>query len=362
MTIGSNQYIPCLRWKQGEYQALSRLSLSARDSIVPLIEVAEIGFDFETKTDSKTIDEHLRTFANRVRQKWGISECFIDMRYIEPSELMSDGQHPGEFIFNDLRSKGVLAIPAIRIQEELRYQAVIHQVVKTDGRGLCIRVNIEEVAKRDFDKKVQDLILGYKLSIEECDFIIDLISPNFDPIDRFAVLLTNYIQSLPNLERWRSFGIIGTSFPKNLSGLTKGISIFPRNEWRLYKLLVAQLNKIRVRIPSFGDYAINHPDLLSLDMRLLKPNASVRYTIDEKWLVAKGQNVRDFGFDQYKELCQKIIRSKYYYGTEFSEGDKYIYSCANDKVSTGNLSTWRWVGTNHHIETVAKDVAKLAAS
>jgi hypothetical protein len=355
-------YIPCLRWKQGEYQALNKLSSIAQDSIMPLIEVAEIGFDFESRTCCKTIDEHLYPFAKRVRDKWGKKECFVDIRHIGASKLMANGQHPGTFVFDDLRSKGVLATPVTGMILDPQFQAAVHQVVSVDGRGLCLRVNIEEVAKVSFDSSMHNLIRRYGLAIEQCDLIIDLRAPNFEPLDGFTGLLLNIIRNLPNLELWRSIGIIGTSFPTSLSGLKKGTSIIPRDEWRLYKLLEADLKEHGIRVPSFGDYAINHPDQLSVDMRIVKPNASVRYTINDKWLIAKGQNVRDYGFAQYEELCQMVVESNYYCGQQFSMGDEYIFACANNQVSKGNLTTWRWVGTNHHIEMVVRDVANLAAS
>ena len=362
MKFNSLKYIPCLRWKQGEYQGLYKLSAITKDLIKPLIEVAEIGYDFESRTPAKTIDVHLNLFAKRVKDKWGKKECFVDMRLILASGLMANGQHPGSFIFDDLGARGVLATPVIGMILDPQFHAAIQQVVTRDGRGLCLRINIEEVVKPSFDNSVQNLINNLGVDIEQCDFIIDLGAPNFEPIDGFANLLVNIIKNLPNLELWRSFGIIGTSFPPSLSGLKFGTTIIPRNEWHLYNVLIGNLRKLGKRVPSFGDYAINHPDILTVDMRFVKPSANVRYTINNKWLIAKGQNVRDYGYGQYKDLCCSIVESEYYCGQQFSKGDEYIYACAHDEEPTGNLSTWRWVGTNHHIEIVARDVAKLAAS
>ena len=52
------------------------------------------------------------------------------------------------------------------------------------------------------------------------------------------------------------------------------------------------------RSPAFGDYAIASPELPQGDMRLLKPSATVRYTVNDGWIIAKGLNVRDNGFEQ----------------------------------------------------------------
>src|SRR5260370_12915771 len=87
-------YVPCLRWKQGEYKAISLLSNAARELITPLIEVPEKGYDFETKTDKKSLNDHLAPFAKRVRSNWQQRSCFVDFNWIFPSEPLNDGLHP----------------------------------------------------------------------------------------------------------------------------------------------------------------------------------------------------------------------------------------------------------------------------
>ncbi len=105
MEVNRMPYVPCLRWKQGEYQALKHLSAGARQSILPLIEVAEIGFDFEKQKQSKTIDEHLSPFAQRVSEKWGRDECLVDLRLVGASNRMLKGEDALTFVFDDLKLK-----------------------------------------------------------------------------------------------------------------------------------------------------------------------------------------------------------------------------------------------------------------
>lgn len=362
MSFSPQQYVPCLRWKQGEYQALFRLSSRAQESIVPIIEVSEIGYDFESGVPSRSIDDHLSKFAKRVKDKWGDRPCLVDMHLIESSERMYDGQHPFTFIFNDLRMKGVLATPVVDLEQDYECQKAIKAIVTTDMRGVCIRISIEEAAKQNIAASLGVLIEQYHVSVDECDLILDIKAPNFEPIDRFEGLLETIIEKLPHINNWRSFALIGTSFPQSMSSLKLGVSIIPRNEWRLYTSLIGRLSILGTRIPTFGDYGINHPDILLLDMRLVKPSATIRYTIDDGWLIMKGPNVRDHGFSQYRGLCKEVLESGYYSGTRFSEGDKYIYGCAQGTERTGHLTTWRWVGTNHHLRKVVQDVSNLSVS
>jgi hypothetical protein len=361
MRLGKS-YVPCLRWKMGEYQALLQLSSHARELIMPLIEIPEVGFDFETHENSKSIDEHLSKLGKRLKEKWGRSECFIDMRHIENSERMANGQIPSDFVFDDLRTNGIDAIPVIGINENFQIQSSVFRTAKLDGKGFCLRVTLEEVVESDFADKVKKMHQRSKLSVEQFDLILDLVSPNFEPLDGFAGLLMTIIRDIPYLNKWRSFVIVGTSFPSSLSGVKSGLSILPRNEWQLYKILVDRLEESNIRIPTFGDYVINNPEVLTLDPRLMRPKANIRYTIDDSWLIARGENVKDYGLGQHQGLCSLVINSSKFSGSSFSNGDKYISDCAKGIASTGNLTTWRRVGTNHHLEMVAREAATFAAS
>jgi Beta protein len=45
-----------------------------------------------------------------------------------------------------------------------------------------------------------------------------------------------------------------------------------------------------LRLPTFGDYAVAHPDPSrgDVDPKVMSISAGLRYTIDDEWLVAKG--------------------------------------------------------------------------
>lgn len=362
MNLEKPQYIPCLRWKQGEYLALYHLSSSTKTMILPLIEVAEIGYDFETQEDRHSLDEHLKDFAKRVMDNWGKDRCFVDLRLIGYEQRLADGKYSLDHIFDDLRLEGVSAIPVIGHKPDSLVLTAIRNILAQDKRGLCVRIGLEAAAKDNLGLSIDRLLDNCRIDFQSCDLIVDLGAPNFVPIDGFSRILTSIISQLPHLYRWRSFNIIGTSFPPSMSGVGLGLSIIPRNEWRLYKKLVQYLRESGLRIPNFGDYVINHPQVLLLDMRFVKPFASIKYTIDDSWLIMRGNNVRDHGYEQHRDLSKAIVESKHYSGQDYSNGDRYIYDCAKGKGGPGNLTTWRRVGTNHHIEFVVRELASFSES
>ncbi|MBN1803997.1 MAG: beta family protein [Sedimentisphaerales bacterium] len=363
MNFDHRHYVPCLRWKQGEYQAVWRLPKVTKQKFTPLIEIPEIGWDFEEGKEKKTIDEHLADFAlKKVYKKWGNSFCFVDLNLINPSERMANGSHPVRFVFDELRAMNCSAIPVTGLSRDTKYQQEIREILKKDKKGLCLRVKIELAAKSTFKTGTDSLLAMFKIKPSDCDLILDLGAPNFEPLDGFSKAIQAIVNKIPYLNIWRTFSILGTSFPETMAGIKLGVKIIPRYEWQLYKKLIHDFKKINFRLPTFGDYTISHPEVPIIDMRMVKPSATIRYTFDDGWYIAKGKNVRDYGFRQYRVLSRQVQDSRYYCGPNFSWGDQYIDKCANGSGSTGNLTTWRQVGTNHHIEKVTRDIASFYGS
>src|SRR5882757_5233122 len=94
LVFDHKHYVPRLLWKQGEYTALLNLHSLSKYDVTPLIDVPEIGFDFETQEDAKSIDEHLEKFGARFKKHWGELWAFIDLKLIDSSERMKDRRHP----------------------------------------------------------------------------------------------------------------------------------------------------------------------------------------------------------------------------------------------------------------------------
>ena len=363
MKFNHNHYVPCLRWKQGEYQAVTTLSSVTKDYITPLLEVPEMGFDFEKKEESKTIDEHLAPFAKRILEKWGKRECFVDLSLIDSDRRqMEDGRHPVLFVFEGLNAIGCRAIPVTGVERGAEYQEAIASVIEEQDCELCIRLRIEDASATNIRALIDAVLKKTSRLPNRCHCIVDLGAPSFAPVEGFAKLVEAVIRRLPYLQDWQTVSLIGTAFPESMGILEIGSTVVERSEWLLYKTVIRNLAKAGVRLPTFGDYAINHPRVSQMDMRLVKPSGTIRYAIDDGWLVVKGRNIRDKkGLADFRKHCRTVMQSAYYTGEGFSEGDSYIYKCANGTASTGNATVWRRVGTSHHLQKVSADIATFFA-
>jgi hypothetical protein len=351
-------YVPILKWRQGEYLALERLTNSIKDWCTPLFELPVEPWDFETSKPKKTLDEHVEKLGARLKKNWGVRRCFFDSCHIPGDAKTSDGRHHVLKMFALTRSAGANAIPVTGIRRNTSFQTAIAQVMRKDGNGACIRLHPEDF-EGGLNTALPRLLKLLDGTPGEVDLVIDSEAEVSSMPKAQSLVWAGYVRALPNVKDWRSVTVAGSSFPSSLTPPNnfRPTGDLDRHEWNAYAALVG---RTLPRMPTFGDYAAAAFKTEFLDPRYIDPNAKVKYTIDGKWVVAVGKKVRATGRGQYQELC-KAIRNrmpKVFEGKGYSWGDDFIADCAAGK-GNGGTSTWPSVATNHHVTKVVRDIAKL---
>lgn len=85
-------------------------------------------------------------------------------------------------------------------------------------------------------------------------------------------------------------------------------------------------------------------------------SANIRYATDTVWLVLKGTRIKKNDV-QFHNLCKVLVARPEYKGATYSWGDQFIKLCSERTTNPGNLTTWRQVGTNHHLTLVSEQIA-----
>jgi len=355
MAISKEQYVPVLKWRQGEYQALLRLKENEKELITPLLMIPPREYDFEEQRIKKTAHEHVETFPTRLIKKWGLRLALVDTHESLESEKMNDGTSIVSYIFTELRKSKSLAIPVVNLSRGSFYLNEIKKIISIDNNGASLRIKLEELMSKDLDKNITSLLKAVGVNYPMVDLVIDLGEPeSFEPYNIFSNALVSKIKTIKGLSKFRSFVVTGMSL--KLSKVKKPGAISNRHEWNLYKQLVVDLKNIR--IPSYGDYTIESPAFSNLDMRLMKPSGKIVYTSDNQWFISKGGAFRDDP-KQMITHCRAIINSGHYCGETYSHGDQRIKDTYNGKENTGNLGTWKQVGVNHHITKVIDQLSNF---
>jgi hypothetical protein len=354
----STIYVPILKARLGEFSAVQTMPVTERSQVVPLFEVPPVPWDHQNHVPAKTVDEHLKNLTKHVQSSWGPDRvCFADLGLLHEAERMASGIHPIRAMFEGFRRHGLKVVPVTGLIRDNDHQISCLETLKIDGLGICIRLQPEDFRDEfELNSSLDDLLKRFELTPREVDLILDL-GPLEQSVRSHASRAARFISALPTLESWRTFVVAATGFPVNLMGFPQSaISNIPREEWALWRGLISDPSISRK--PVFGDYGIAHAEHSDIDPRKMTTSACIRYTSDRSWVICRGKGLKAHGFQQFHDVARRLMGHVSYKGPEFSWGDNYIADCAKRNVGCGNLTTWRRVGTSHHIAFVNRQVAE----
>ncbi len=258
----------------------------------------------------------------------------------------------------------MIFVPVIGLDRVKEYGQAVREAVSNDKRGCCLRlVESDLEALADLEAQVESLLDFIRVDASQVDLLVD-----FGPTVPSRSALAYQINALPFLKKWRSLTVASSSFPLNMAEVAQNSIVeFERREWTAWTFLRSK-RKTLVRMPTFGDYAINHPGLVEIDPRIMRMSPNIRYTAELNYVVAKGEaysrkkdRTKKSGVaasDQYPKLAKMIMNHASWAGKKFSWGDTFIEACSR-RACVGSPTNWRAVGTSHHIACVVRQIASL---
>lgn len=179
------------------------------------------------------------------------------------------------------------------------------------------------------------------------------------------------LAAIPNLGKWQTLSVASGAFPPDLQGFVPGNQRIPRSDWLAWKKAVLTA-KNSLRKPSFSDYTIQY-GLYKEPVEGCNPSVSVRYTLDEEWLIMRGDAVRGKatsdpketrpGREQWHGHAQLLCDDEnLFYGESFSWGDAFIHEKSHDGKNYGSHEIWLRAGINHHMTVVSRQIANLGVA
>lgn len=107
-------YLPILRAKQGEFEAVRALSPDARARLSPLFDVPD-----PVPGDGPSQDAYLAKCAQGIHQAWGPArEIYVDVHDLPLNLRTASGAQPINLLFDLLRMHGSKAIPVTGTEAE----------------------------------------------------------------------------------------------------------------------------------------------------------------------------------------------------------------------------------------------------
>lgn len=358
-------YLPLLLAKQGEREAVRVMSERVRAAVRPMFVVPPRRLEWKGKIGdppeyARTLGDHLVKVARGVVNAWGPASAFCDTLFVDADEDAGEARAaPICQMVDRAGLAGTMLIPTTGPDRSSAARDAVRSVAALDRRGACLRLPLESVVRLVYSDaaEVHELLAGLRLEPHEVDLILDVgaITSEFRVPLAF---LRGALQRLPHAGSWRSVAVAGGSFPSSLAAYPRDeLTRLPRWEWAMYLALRGEIGQLGW-VPDYADYGIAHPDPPEArDPKTMRTSANLRYSYDSTWLIAKGRTIREAGNTQARGLAQKIIDSGNWAGPTFSWGDVWLTECARGLDGPGNQTTWRTVGTSHHLAMVTAQLA-----
>ena len=364
---GMATYCPLLRCRPAERDALKKLSESVKDHTAPIIEVPAAPFGSDKKGAHPDGTAAFKGYVKDLNIAFTNRKYFVDMGQLPPDVRSSTGEHPVTRFWREATEGKLfrpIPVPVISLGNSSMYLRAVHSLIRESQEGLCLRLNPDEIEAGTHLVYINSVLSSFALAPSQVDVIVD-----------FGRVVDNsynlgLLAQLPYLQEWRTLISLAGAFRRDLTGLVVGTHQDPRQDWAGYENAVAQGRFPRV--PIFGDYTIQYGQYQ--EPVNARGTASVRYTLDESWMIRKGElpNLNPFGCGQYAVHAEAICNHPAYPGSSFSAGDQYIYDIASRKETIlktngptkkgegpGNPTTWLSAGMNRHITLTAQQTSRL---
>ena len=340
-------YVPILKGKTGEYEALKSLDQWTRERLVPLV------------VPSATSDDPqpVRDLASTLRSMplgWGRQGPII----LDGEQMPTVGQFAD--CLTAASQLGWLTIPSTRLTDVKAY----HEVVRTTalaGAGLLLRLGRHELDPAELRGQLTEFMKVAGVDPTMIDLVIDLRDVDFMKLGATNLAVLNVLRSLPWANEWRHLVLAATGAPASMKEFgSNEISEMPRNEAILFEA-IARAGDLP-RMPTYSDYVIAHPDPVEVQSGpAINMAASLRYSTEDKVLIVKGTRVRDNGSAFFPDLLRQLVARPEFSGQGFSRGDGWIADAAKRNVGPGNAQKWREAGTSHHLTMITRLFATPAA-
>lgn len=342
------QYMPILKWKRGERDALRYLPDKEWEQLVPLLELDPIGAAPDAVALKAALPAYVTEIAKQIiRSIPEAQSVAIDTSYVSSgfprklNLLMAIYSRLQKLVPHNL-------IPVIRANslDALTGLTESYTQVLKNASEVVLRLRIDQLGAAQVAPSVNELAKFVKRKQ------IHLLLDQFSIVDKkhndcFAAL-SPYLTAASGIS-CASVTVAGGSFPINLTGKKQGVTDLPRVEWAVWVLMAQKDDYEDYR---YADYAVSNPTPMEedIDPTKVNPSVAIRYTSDQFWRLYKGRGFKKGGPGQLKGLSKLLVTDVgIYAGQGFSYGDgQYMkYSAGSEK--NGIPWTWRRDATNHHI-------------
>lgn len=353
-------YVPILRAKEGEFDALRNLYPHQRQGLVPLMDIQK----FES-TPKKKAQDYLSDVARDLVGAYGSAPFFLDLYWWAPSAKTESGEHVLTYAYGELAARGANAHVVIGYDrwEDAEYSQAVRNVLSMNGGHGLLRLDndaLEDMADPEhFDDVLGTILHDCNQAVSKLPVLIDLGDLCGKALMDLIPIATGAIQGL-KLRGFKTIILAGSSMPATINEAVKkqnSVGFISRQEMILWKTIFGEVEGIQL-VP--GDYGVRSPR--ASDAKNPKTNGKIRYTVPNQYFIARGHPFTDPPKGaQMWGLSRTVMDSGFYRDETFSWGDKRIDECSRE-LFKGTSTMWIANDTSHHIASVLVEVAEFSTT
>lgn len=342
-------YLPVLKGRQGEFNALADIQPVTRRAVVPLVEIVPGPLD-DAATVRAVVDKTIRKL-----KVWAGSRLLLDASWLPDEIELLDGVSVLGYAIAAATRAGIEPTPVLRLNdaEHAQRDARVHA---ESGHGIAVRLNVEDMDEdpEDLEGALTALLRRLGRTPAEVDLLLDLGVVDGDVAARAgARLVRDVLHGLPEPDLWRGLVVLAGAFPTDLQAVQPWtLGELPRRDAMLHDHL---RRRPLPRVPTFGDYAVAHPLLVTGPAFPAAPQLC--YTASDRWLVLKGRRNDPEGHEQFYRVCDAIAQHPEFAGAALGKADARIADPRRE--GPGNASTWRAIATTHHLDYLVHRLTTL---
>ncbi len=164
-------YVPVVKAKKNDLDALRDVAKSKRGGIRPLLELAEYG-----STDNDAI---LNSFIRRLSAfNWPLAP-YVDLYSFLPDALADNGRNATTEGFRLIASRGLAAIPTYGLARNDNLWAELGRLAIALKNGFCFRIDIDDLDDLDDQSEetwveILERSAEMHLGAQQVDIVVDL--------------------------------------------------------------------------------------------------------------------------------------------------------------------------------------------
>lgn len=315
-------YVPFLKFKSGEVNAVGSLAADVRERICPFFDIpkkegltAEEFKEIASKID-RAVDRHMSDLA----------EFYLDTHDIS-DDLLVDGVQNYRYLLETLSKRPV--IPVVGLDRDRAHSDAVKQLReagKLTSAHIALRLSVEDFENYGAIKaELADLDSTFEL-FKSIDLVFDCrICEGADPI-KVSKAIVKFSKKFCSEYTVRRVIVTGSSIPSSISTLLKVREdlVIDRAELAIFLRVSSEHDHMHL---VFGDYATVSPDYsdLTTPPEMLQTRMTPRfiYTMKGRHFIIRGGRIKG-NYGQYFGMAKTLCGRAFFRGKDFSTGDAYL--------------------------------------